>query len=84
MTGPDTANARLVEKPRPGVDTGACWVKKVGKCHFGYKRRTVFNQDGLVMAEETTAANGSDIKHLATPLEKAGLSQGMPVTADNM
>ena len=52
--GADTANARLVEKPRPGVDTEARWVKKAGKCHFGYKRHTVVNQDGLVIAEETT------------------------------
>lgn len=82
MTDPDTANARLVAKPRPDVDTVARWVKKADKCHFGYKRHTVFNLDGVVMAEEATAANKSDIKHLATPLEKAGLRQGTPVMAD--
>lgn len=65
-----------------GVDTEARWVKKAGKCHFGYKRHTVVNQDGLVIAEETTPANESDIKHLVTPLEKAGLEQGTPVMAD--
>lgn len=80
--GADTANARLVEKPRPGVDMEARWGKKAGKCHFGYKRHTVVNQDGLVIAEETTPANESDIKHLATPLGKAGLMQGTPVMAD--
>lgn len=80
--GGDMANARLVEKPRPGVDTEARWIKKAGKCHFGYKRHTVVNQDGLVLAEETTAANESDIKHLVTPLEKAGLEKGTPVMAD--
>lgn len=80
--GADTANAKLVGKPRPGVDTEARWVKKAGKCHFGYKRHTVVNQDGLVIAEETTPANESDIKHLVTPLEKAGLRQGTPVMAD--
>lgn len=78
----DIANAKLVEKPRPGVDTEARWVKKAGKCHFGYKRHTVVNQDGLVIAEETTAANESDIRHLAAPLEKADLGQGTPVMAD--
>lgn len=78
----DTANARLMEKPRPGVDTEAHWVKKAGKCRFGYKRHTVVNQDGFVIAEETTAANESDMKHLATPLEKAGLKQGTPVMTD--
>ena len=60
----------------------ARWVKKAGKCHFGYKRHTVVNQDGLVVAENTTPANESDMKHLATPLEKAGLAQGTPVMAD--
>ena len=80
--GADMANARLVEKPCPGVDTETRWVKKAGKCHFGYKRHTIVNQDGLVIAEETTAANESDIKHLATPLEKADLKQGTPVMAD--
>ena len=79
---PDTANAWLVEKPRPGVDMEARWVKKAGRCHFGYKRHTVVNQDGLVVAENTTPANESDMKHLATPLEKAGLAQGTPVMAD--
>ena len=78
----DIANAKLVEKPRPGVDTEARWVKKAGKCHFGYKRHTVVNQDGLVIAEETTAANESDIKHLSAPLEKADLKRGTPVMAD--
>lgn len=78
----DIANAKLVEKPRPGVDTEARWVKKAGKCHFGYKRHTVVNQDGLVIAEETTAANESDIRHLAASLEKADLGQGTPVMAD--
>lgn len=80
--GVDKANARLVEKPHRGVDTEARWVRKAGKCHFGYKRHTVVNQDGLIIAEETTAANESDIRHLATPLEKAGLKQGTPVMAD--
>lgn len=78
----DTANVRLVEKPRPGVDMEARWVKKAGKIHFGYKRHTVVNQDGLVIAEETTPANESDMRHLKTPLEKARLSKGTPVMAD--
>ena len=41
--GADTTNARLVEKSRSGVGTEARWVKKAGKCHFGYKRHTVVN-----------------------------------------
>ena len=78
----DTANARLVEKPRPGVDMEVRWVKKAGKIHLGYKRHTMVNQDGLVIAEETTPANESDMRHLKTPLEKARLSKDTPVMAD--
>lgn len=33
--------------------------------HFGYKRHTVTDENGLVIAEETTATNESDIKHPA-------------------
>lgn len=78
----DTANAKLMEEPRPGVDTEARWVKKAGKCHFGYKRHTMINQDEFVIAEETISANESDMKYLATPLEKAGMKQGTPLMTD--
>ena len=80
--GADIANTKLVEKPRPGIDAKARWVKKAGICHFGYKQHTVVNQDGLVIAEETTIANESDIKHLAAPLEKADLERGTLVMVD--
>lgn len=49
--GPDTASARFAEKPRPSVDTEARWIKKAGRCHFGYKRHTAVNQDGPIIAE---------------------------------
>ena len=54
---------RLRRKPcskevaKPNVDTEARWVKKMGKLHFGYKRHTVTDENGMVLAEETTAAN---------------------------
>ena len=56
--------AMLKEVVKPNVDTEARWVKKMGKLHFGYKRHTVTDENGLVLAEETTAANESDMKHL--------------------
>ena len=31
----------------------------MGKLHFGYKRHMVTDENGLVLAEETTAANES-------------------------
>ena len=74
--------AMLKEVVKPNVDTEARWIKKMEKLHFGYKRHTVTDENGLVLAEETTAANESGIKHLETPLKKAGLPQGTPVYAD--
>ena len=63
--------AMLKEVVKPNVDTEARWVKKMGKFHFGYKRHTITDENGLVLAEETTAANESDMKHLETPLQES-------------
>jgi len=62
--------AMLKEKLKPNVDGEARWIKKMGRLHFGYKRHSVTDKNGLVLAEETTAANESDIKHLETPMHK--------------
>ena len=35
----------------------------MSKLHLGYKRYTVIDENGLILAEDTTAANESDIKH---------------------
>ena len=80
--GQDTANARLVEKPRPCVDTEVRWIKKPGRYHFGYKCHTAVNQDRLVIAGETTPVNESDIRYLAASMEKASLKQGTPLMVD--
>ena len=82
-SGKDVAeNAMVKEIVKPNVDGEARWVKKMVKLHFGYKRHSVTDENGLVIAEETTPANESDIKHLEKPLEKAKLPQGTPVYAD--
>ncbi len=75
--------AMLKEIVMPNVDGEAWRGKKMGKLHFGYKRHTATDENGLVLAEETTAANKSDITHLETSLEKTNLLQGTPVYADN-
>ena len=62
--------AMVKEVVKPNVDAEARWIKKRGKLHFGYKRHTVTDENGMVLAEETTAANESDIKHLETPLKR--------------
>ena len=74
--------AILKEVVKSNVDGDARWIKKMGKLHFGYKRHTVTDENGLVLAEETMATNESDINHLETPLKKAGLPQGTPIYAD--
>lgn len=74
--------AMLKEITKPNVDAEARWVKKAGKLHFGYKRHTVTDVNGLILAEETTSANESDIKHFEAPLKKAKLPKGAPVFAD--
>ncbi len=63
----------LKEVVKPNVDIETRWVKKMGKLYFGYKRHTVTDESGMVLAEETTAANESDMKHLEIPLGKATL-----------
>ena len=78
----NTKKSTLKEIVKPNVDKDARWINKMGKLHFGYKRHTVTDENGLILAEETTAANESDIKHLETPLKKANLPQGTPVYAD--
>ena len=50
--------------------------------YFGYKRHTVTDENGMVLTEETTAANESDMKHLETPLKKAKLPRRALVYAD--
>ena len=54
----------------------------MGKLHFGYKRHMVTEENGLELAEETTAVNESDMKHLETPLKKTKLPRKALVYAD--
>lgn len=72
----------LREMVKPNVDTDARWVIKMKRLHFGYKRHTVTDENGLVLAEETTPANESDTRHLEAPLAKAALPEGTLVYAD--
>ena len=58
------AAIRVIEVVQPGVDTEARWVKKDGKSVFGYKQHTLVDNNGLMLAVETTAANQHDSKPL--------------------
>ena len=66
-------NMSVIETTQPGVDTEARWVKKGGKSVFGYKQHTVVDNNGLVMAVETTAANRHDSQPMLALLDKAGI-----------
>ena len=49
---------------------------------FGYKQHTVVDNNGLVMAIETTAANCHDSKPLLGLLDKADIQPGTRIHAD--
>ena len=80
----DAANSAMqvtiVEEPH--VDEDARWTKKSGKYVFGYKQNTVVNDDGLVLAVETTAANCHDTNSFIPVLEKITTHENQRVHAD--
>ena len=76
------AAMQVVEVTQPGVDTEARWVKKGGKSVFGYKQHTIVDDNGLVMAVETTAANQYDSKPMLDLLDKAAIKPGTRVHTD--
>ena len=61
---------QVIEVTQPGVDSEARWVRKGGKPVFGYKQHTVVDDNGLVLAIATTAANCHDSKPLLDLLDK--------------
>ena len=76
------AAIRVIEVVQPGVDTEARWVKKDGKSVFGYKQHTLVDNNGLMLAVETTAANQLDSKPLLPLRDKAGIEPGTCIHAD--
>ena len=76
------AAMRVIEVAQPGVDAEARWVKKGGQSVFGYKQHTLVDNNGLVLAVETTAANQHDSKPLLTLLDKAEIEPGTRIHAD--
>lgn len=76
------ASMKVIEISQPGVDTEARWVKKGGKFTFGYKQHTLVDDNGLVMAVETTAANQHDSKSMLGLLDKVAVKPGCRLHAD--
>jgi IS5 family transposase len=84
-TGPErpaTVKTVLVAKKQSHVDTEGAWIKKAGKLRFGYKKHVATDDQGLIRAVITTAANESDIVHLEDVITKAGVEEGSRVRAD--
>jgi len=79
---PDTAQTVLVVKTQSHVDVQGAWIKKAGKLRFGYKKHIATDDQGLIRAVITTAANESDIVHLEDVITKAGVEKGSRVRAD--
>ena len=76
------AAMRVIEVTQAGVDTEARWVKKNGKSVYGYKQHTLVDNNGLVLAVETTAANCHDSKPLLPLLDKTEIESGTRIHAD--
>lgn len=78
----EVPSSALKLKPQPHVDAEAAWIKKSGKLQFGYKKHLATDDQGLVVAVITTAANESDMTHLEGLVSKACLKKGARVKAD--
>ena len=76
------AEMKVIEATQPGVDSEARWTRKAGKALFGYKQHTLVDDNGLVLAVETTAANRHDSQPLLDLIDKAGLKQDTRLHAD--
>ena len=61
------------------VDTDGAWSRKVGKLSYGYKKHHVTDEEGLVLGVVTTAANVNEISKLEEVLQRADLSENIPV-----
>jgi len=79
---PATTDTVLVVKTQSHVDTQGAWIKKAGKLRFGYKKHIATDDQGLIRAVITTAANESDIVHLEDVIKKAGVEKGSRIRAD--
>jgi len=66
---------KLVRQKQSGADEQGRWLKKGGKLHYGFKKHIATDQEGLVTALHTTAANEHDSKGLKPLLKKTPKSK---------
>lgn len=64
------------------VDKEASWIKKAGKCRYGYKKHYVTDEEGLVLGVVTTKASVNEITNLEEVLNAADLPAGIALKAD--
>jgi IS5 family transposase len=70
---------KLVRKKQPGVDEQARYLKKGKRLYFGYKKQIAVEEQGLIKAVHTSAANEHDSKGfvpLLDQLEDEELKEG--------
>lgn len=73
---------KLVKTVQPGVDTEARWVLKAGKMRYGYKEHVATDENGLIVAIETTSANEHDSLSFERLIEKSSLKPKTKIYAD--
>jgi IS5 family transposase len=75
-------NNAVSVKIASNVDREAGWIKKGGKIRYGYKKHVATNEEGLVLAVVTTAANESDTIYLKEVVDKVNIEKWKRVRAD--
>ena len=78
----DSSATKSTEKVQQHVDTEAGWIKKSGEIRYGYKKHIATENQGLILAVITTAANQSDTVHFENIVKKSNLAKGTRVKAD--
>lgn len=66
----------------PGTDPEATYLKKGKEIHFGYKNHSLTDENGLVLAVATTAANVHDVHGVDALLEKLKLDKNTRFKGD--
>ena len=66
----------------PQVDQEATWLKKGGRCRYGYKKHYLSDEEGLVLGVVTTQASIHEISNLDEVLATVDLPENIPLKAD--
>jgi IS5 family transposase len=79
----ESAEQKLEEVIKKGVDKEAAWVKKGGMLYYGYKKHAIVeDKHGLVLGIHTTSAKEHETKELGKVIDKQDLLPGIELLAD--